>query len=76
MLQLASYRHLDREIVAEEVLRADCREGEGCAHVMHDRCRMTIDPAGCRDRARRVFTDQADIACTKREAPSGVWRVV
>ena len=23
----------------------------------------------CRDRARRVFTDQADIACTNREAP-------
>ena len=36
---------------------------------------MTIDPripkmpAKCRDRVRRVFTDQADIACTKREAP-------
>ena len=25
--------------------------------------------------ASRVVTDQADIACTKREAPRGVWRV-
>ena len=29
----------------------------------------------CRDGARRVFTDQADIAFTKREAPWGVGRV-
>ena len=29
----------------------------------------------CRDGARRVFTDQADIASTKREAPWGVRRV-
>ena len=29
----------------------------------------------CRDGARRVFTDQAGIACTKREAPCDVRRV-
>ena len=49
--------------------------------VMHGRSiysRMTIDPripAQCRDGVRRVSTDQADIACTKREAPWGVRRV-
>ena len=38
---------------------------------MHGRSRMTIDPhiLQCRDGACRVFTDQADIASTKREAP-------
>ena len=45
--------------------------GEGCIHVMHDRSRMTIDPRipTCRDGVRGVCTDQADIACNKREAP-------
>ena len=37
---------------------------------------MLIDPRipiiQYRDGARRVFTDQADIACTKREIPRGV----
>ena len=34
----------------------------------HGRSRMTIDPRilQCRDGARRVFTDQANFACTKR----------
>ena len=43
-----------------------------CAHVMHGRTRITIDPRypyNAGDGARRVFTDQADIACTKRKAP-------
>ena len=39
--------------------------------------RMDIDPRipilCCRDGARRVFTDRADIVCTKREEP---WRVL
>ena len=42
---------------------------------MHDRSRMTIGshiPTICRDGACRGPTDQADIACNKREAPSGV----
>ena len=51
----------------------ECRRGSGggCTHVMHGRSRMTIDPRipFCRDGARRVFTDQEDIVCTKREAP-------
>ena len=38
---------------------------------MHGRSRMTKDPRipAMPGRARRVFTDQADIASTKREAP-------
>ena len=46
--------------------------------IMHGRSRMTIDP---RIPAMPVsehvgfITYQADIACTKREAPSGVRRV-
>ena len=51
--------------------------GGVCARVMHG-SRMTIDPRiplQCRDDACRVFTDQADIACTKRETPRGVRRV-
>ena len=38
---------------------------------MHGRSRMTIDPQ-CRDGARQVFTDQANIVFNKRETPSGV----
>ena len=47
------------------------RGRRGVLIVSHDRSRMTIDPCilQCRDGARRVFTDQADIACNKREAP-------
>ena len=33
---------------------------------------QTLPSLLCRDGARRVFTDQANIACTKREAPRGV----
>ena len=44
--------------------------GGGCTQFVHGRSRMTIDPRTlCREGARRVFTNQADIACTKREAP-------
>ena len=42
---------------------------EECTHVMHGRSRVTLASLQCRDRARGVLTDQADIACTKREAP-------
>ena len=46
---------------------------------MRGRNRMTINPriptVQCRDGARRVFTNQADIACPKREAPLGVGQV-
>ena len=45
---------------------------EGCTNSMQNRSRMTLASRRCRDGARRVFTDQADIACTKREAPWGV----
>ena len=44
--------------------------GRGCTQVAHGRSRMTIDLL-CRDGAHRVFTNQADIACNKREAPWG-----
>ena len=39
--------------------------------LMHGRSRMILDPRTLqgRDGARWVFTDQADIARTKREAP-------
>ena len=30
---------------------------------------LTLAPIQCREGERRVFTDQADIALTKREAP-------
>ena len=52
--------------------------GWGVLDIMHGCSRMTIDPRiptmpgrG----ARRVFIDQADVACTRHEAPRGVWRV-
>ena len=60
-----------------EVSRAQlCMEGGGegaegwgaVLIIMHGGSRMTLNPQ-CRDRTRRIFTDQADIACTKREAP-------
>ena len=35
----------------------------------------TLASLQCRDGLRRVPTDQADIACTKREASTGVRRV-
>ena len=45
----------------------------GALDIMHGRSRMAVDPGiptQCRDGVRRVFTDQADIACTtKSEAP-------
>ena len=45
--------------------------GGGVLIIMHGRSRMNIDLASlqCRDGARRVFTDEADIACTESEAP-------
>ena len=45
------------------------RHGGVCTHSMHSRSRMTVDPRTptMPDGARRVFTDQADIAFTKRE---------
>ena len=36
---------------------------------------LTLATPQCRDEARRVNTDQGNIAGTKREAPSGVRRV-
>ena len=35
----------------------------------------TLAPIQCREGVRRVFTDQADTDCTKREEPCGVGRV-
>ena len=57
----------------------DRGEERWCTHVMHGRSRMTLDPRiptmpGWNG-ARGVFTDQADIASAKSEAPWGVWRV-
>ena len=48
--------------------------GGGVLIVMHGRGDMaifieTLASLRCRVGARRVFTDQADIACTKRKAP-------
>ena len=47
--------------------------GGGNSKFMHgrgyDHSYYTVASLPCRDGARRVFTDQADIACTKREAP-------
>ena len=44
---------------------------EECTYFMHIHNLKTVDPPipQYRDGARRIFTDQADIACTKREAP-------
>ena len=44
----------------------------GCTQFVHGRSRTGIDPCIptiCREGARWVFTNQADITCTKREAP-------
>ena len=44
----------------------------GCTHFIHTRSLKSIDPLAslqCRDGTRRVFTEQVDIARTKREAP-------
>ena len=44
--------------------------GRGCPQFVHGRSRMATDPRiQCRDGARRVFTNQTGIACTKREVP-------
>ena len=49
------------------------REGGDVVTVMHGRShiydRRPSHPYKCRDGARRVFTDHADIAWTKREMP-------
>ena len=45
-----------------------CSGGWGCPQVMQDsiNCRLTIDSSlQCRDGARRVFSDKADIARAK-----------
>ena len=46
--------------------------GRGCTQFVHGRRRVNLETLTsllCRDGARRVFTDQTGIACTKREAP-------
>ena len=43
--------------------------------VMHCGSRLILASLQCRDGARRVFTDQADIASTNRETPWGVRRI-
>ena len=49
--------------------------GERCTHVMHGRSLMTVDRRPSHPyNMRQIFTDQADIACTKR-AEAGVNRV-
>ena len=47
--------------------RHDTRRGGGGIQFVHGPSRMTLASLLCRDGARRVFTNQADIACTKRE---------
>ena len=53
------------------------RGGGRRIHFIRSGSLKTIDPRtpkmSGRRVARRVFTDQADIACTKREAPLGVF---
>ena len=47
------------------------RRGCLCTHVIHGGSRRTVDPSHpyrCRDGTRRVFADQAGVACTNREA--------
>ena len=58
--------------MAEEA-EAEDEGGGGGTHFMHHRSLNTIDPRILqgRHRARRVLTDQADIACTQREAQGG-----
>ena len=53
------------------------RAGGGCTHFMHNHSLKAIEPRipTTPDGARSVSTDQADLACTKREAPRGVRRV-
>ena len=45
--------------------------GRGDSSFVHGRSGMTTGPriSLCRDGVRRVFTNEAGIACTKREAP-------
>ena len=54
--------------------------GGGVLIVMNSRSLETIDPRTpmieCRDGARQVFTDQADIACTKRDRGDGAFTAV
>ena len=45
--------------------RTRCIVMHGCSRVRPE----TLASLVCRDGARWVFTDQADTACTKREAP-------
>ena len=68
-LFLTLYRHFE-SIMSLFVLSGFSSRG-GVLIIMHGRNRMTIDPRvpTMRKGARRVFTDQADIACTEREAP-------
>ena len=40
-----------------------------CMAVSYDHSGMTLASLQCREGACRAFTNQADIACTKREAP-------
>ena len=48
-------------------------EGVGCTRYHENgRSHMTIDPRIPAVPGRRVFTDQTDDACTKREAPWGI----
>ena len=55
-------------ILCKEITRALT---EGCTHVMHGRSRMTVDPRipTMPGQSTSGFTDQADIASNKREAP-------
>ena len=61
------------EVVAVDRAQQGGSDG-GVLHIMHCRSRMrdrrpSHPDVQCRDGARRVFTDRADSACTKREAP-------
>ena len=66
-----------QETRKEKIFRSLDREGEGSGGCTLCQApgRSRVDhrpsrPYKSRDAARRVFTDQADIACTKHEAPS------
>ena len=54
----------EREVRGNKSIRVS---GRGGTNFTHSRRPLTLASMQCRDGARRVFTDQAGIACTKRE---------
>ena len=75
--QKSLYRTLIKASVRGMLRLGTGGDRRGALIIMHSRGRMAMEPAPLlrRDGARRIFTDQADIACTEREAPLDVRRV-